>query len=132
MGQSLHIPANPKLIGVFTGRLIGIPILTAAMRLLAYLTFVLALMLISLPAPASGEDEGDLQQVIRRAVQLGKIVPLEQIVGDALRRVPGRVIEVEVDLDEDEYELEVLDSEGVVWELDYRASTGDLIEMELD
>ena len=130
MGQSLHIPANPKLIGMFTGRLIGIPILPAAMRLLAYLTIVLALM--SLPAPASGEDEGDLQQAIRRAVQLGKIVPLEQIVGDALQRIPGRIIEVEVDLDEDEYELEVLDSEGVVWELDYRASTGELIDMELD
>lgn len=115
---------------MFTGRLIGVPILTPAMRLLAYVTIVLALM--SLPAPASGEEEGELQQAIRRAVQLGKIVPLEQIVGDALRRVPGRIIEVEVDLDEDEYELEVLDSQGVVWELDYRASTGALIDMERD
>lgn len=130
MGQSLHIPANLELIGVFTGRLIGIPILTAAMRLLAYLTIVLALM--SLTALAAGDDEGDLQQAVRRAVQLGKIVPLEQIVGDALQRVPGRIVEVEVNLDEDEYELEVLDSNGVVWELDYRASTGELIEMELD
>lgn len=115
---------------MFTGRLIEIPMLTGTMRLFFYLMFALALPWSG--ASASVENGDDLQQAVRRAVQLGKIVPLERLFSDALQRVPGRIIKVEVDLVDDEYEIEVLDSEGVVWELEYRASTGELIEMERD
>ena len=38
----------------------------------------------------------------------------------------------DLDLDEDEYEIEVLDADGVVWELEYSARTGELREIERD
>jgi uncharacterized membrane protein YkoI len=46
--------------------------------------------------------------------------------------VPGRVVDVEFDLDDDEYEIEILDANGRVWELEYRASTGEFKDMEQD
>jgi len=39
---------------------------------------------------------------------------------------------VNVDLEEDEYEIEVLDEYGVVWELEYDARTGRMTDMERD
>ena len=70
------------------------------------------------------------QQAAREAVRAGRIVPLQQVVADALRRYPGTLIEVE--LDEDEYEVEILGPDGVVMELEYDARTGRLKKMEVD
>lgn len=80
---------------------------------------------------ARASDSGDTRH-LREAVQRGDIAPLSSIIEDALRRVPGRVIDVEFDLEDDEYEIEILDAEGRVWELEYRASTGEFKEMERD
>lgn len=80
---------------------------------------------------ASSSDLADTRR-LREAVQRGEIVSLDSIIADALQRVPGRVIDVEFDLEDDEYEIEILDAEGRVWELEYRASTGEFKEMEED
>ena len=64
------------------------------------------------------------------AVRNGQFIALEVLIADALQRVPGEVIDVE--LDDDEYEIEILDAEGVVWELEYDARSGGLQEMERD
>lgn len=69
-------------------------------------------------------------QRARTEVRGGRFVPLETLLKDALQRVPGEVIDVE--LDEAEYEIEVLDDDGVVWELEYDARTGKLQDMERD
>lgn len=66
----------------------------------------------------------------RDAVQRGEYVQLETLVADALRRHPGRIVEVE--LDDDEYELEVLREDGRVVELEYDARTGRLLDEEFD
>ncbi|MEK0267657.1 MULTISPECIES: PepSY domain-containing protein [Stenotrophomonas] len=76
-------------------------------------------------------DGGSRQQdSVRQAVRQGRFVPLEQVVADALRRYPGKLIEVE--LDDGKYEIEILGPDGVVMELDYDAATGRLLKMEKD
>jgi len=79
----------------------------------------------------AADDEDELID-LRSAVREGRIVPLEQILDHALKRVPGRAVDIDLDLDEDEYEVEILDAEGIVWELEYSARTGELREIERD
>lgn len=81
--------------------------------------------------PVRVPDGGSRQQdAVRHAVRQGRLVPLEQVVADALRRYPGQLLEVE--LDEGKYEIEILGADGVVMELDYDAATGRLLKMERD
>lgn len=59
----------------------------------------------------------------------GKVLSFEKLVEKALEIHPGRVIEAEI-LTENNgyvYELEILDEDGVLWELKFNASTGILI-----
>ncbi len=72
------------------------------------------------------------QREVRDAVRAGRIVPLQQVVADALRRYPGTLIEVELDDEDYEYEVEILGSDGVVMEFEYDARTGRLKKMEVD
>ncbi len=82
-------------------------------------------------ALAQGTDRADTRQ-LREAVQRGELASLDSIIEDALRRKPGRLVDVEFDLDDDEYEIEILDANGRVWELEYRASTGEFKTLEQD
>ena len=82
------------------------------------------------PSASAGAAPDDGGQRAHFAVRSGEFVALEVLVKDALERVPGEVIDVE--LDDDEYEIEVLAADGIVWELDYNARSGDFIEMERD
>ena len=64
----------------------------------------------------------------------GKILPLEVIIDKAKRFKPGKVIETELEKDDGiyVYEIEILDDRGWVWEMEFDASTGELLELELD
>lgn len=89
------------------------------------------LLALSAPDPMQVLDGGSRQQqAVREAVRQGRLVPLQQVVADALRRYPGQLLEVE--LDEGKYEIEILGANGVVMELDYDAATGRLLKMEED
>ena len=79
-------------------------------------------------AIAHGQDAA--QQTARQALKQGRYVPLENIVRDALKRHPGKLLEVE--LDDGIYEVEILRADGVVIELDYDARSGALLKTELD
>lgn len=72
------------------------------------------------------------QSAVREAVRDGRFVPLEQVMADAMRRYPGKLVEVELEEDDDEYEIEILGADGVVMELEYDARTGKLRKMEVD
>ncbi len=72
----------------------------------------------------------DTQAEVRHAVQLGRLVPLAQVVDDALRRYPGTLVEVE--LEDNKYEIEILGEGGVVMELEYDARTGRFLDMEIE
>jgi uncharacterized membrane protein YkoI len=71
---------------------------------------------------------------LREAVRSGRLVALDLILADARRRVSGRVIDVELDSDDQElvYEIEILDQDGIVWELEYDARDGRFLSLERD
>lgn len=96
--------------------------------LLLGLTLALAPLLTWADKTTSCADQNDRRA--HSAVRSGRFVPLEVLLKDALQRVPGEVIDVE--LDDAEYEIEVLDADGVVWEFEYDARTGKLQDLERD
>ena len=60
----------------------------------------------------------------------GKVLALEKIVAKAREIHPGRVIEAEISSENKSYvyEVEILDEDGVLWDLKFNASDGKLIE----
>jgi uncharacterized protein YpmB len=66
--------------------------------------------------------------------QSGKIMPLEDLIKQVRRDYPGRIIEIELDEEDGRYiyELELVDENGVVWDLDVDAKTGQILKYEQD
>jgi len=66
--------------------------------------------------------------------QSGNIVSLTTLLSDAYQRKAGELLEVELEHDESGYlyEVEILDREGIVWELRYDAVSGEFIGIEKD
>lgn len=66
--------------------------------------------------------------------QSGRIMPLEDLISQVRSEYPGRIIEVELDDDDGRYvyELELVDENGVVWDLEVDASTGQVLKYEQD
>ena len=91
--------------------------------------FALALLAAS-PAIADDDDHIAAREALRR----GEILPLSAVLDIALRRVPGDVIEVDLDREDDgwEYEIKVLTATGRVREVTMNARTGVILEIEDD
>ena len=90
----------------------------------------LALLLL---APAQARDLD--QDEALRLRQQGVILPLEQLLRQALDRYPGaKLLEAELEEKHDVYiyEVELLTPEGVVRELDLDATTGHLLKDKED
>jgi len=85
-----------------------------------------------LPGILLAGDKGDDHLKARQLVQEGTILPLEQIIELTKLQHPGRILEVEFEQEHDRYvyEIELVDEKGQVWELEYDAETGELIEKE--
>lgn len=131
----IRIAPNRWLIERFTQRLMPGPTVPHTMRphsallicaALATLALATALPCFATAKPARSDDDRRAYELVRR----GEFVALERLLDDALQRVPGKVIDI--DLDDDEYELKVLDADGVIWELEYDARSGRLLELERD
>ena len=93
----------------------------AALVLLAFCSMVMARDL----------DQDEALQLRQR----GEILPLEQLLQQALDRYPGaRLLEAELEEKHDVYiyEVELLTAEGVVRELDLEAATGLLLKDKED
>lgn len=93
-------------------------------------TFVFPLLLLlPLLALASSDHER-----ARALLESGEILPLEQIVSSIRDTYPGRLLEVKLEQKQERliYEIELLDSEGKVWELKLDAATGELLKREQD
>jgi uncharacterized membrane protein YkoI len=88
-----------------------------------FLAGTLAFAVGPLPAGTSHDDAKLLQEK-------GVIVPLERIVEDALRLHRGHVVETELERKKGKYvyEVEIVDEQGVLWELKYDAANGTLIK----
>jgi uncharacterized membrane protein YkoI len=95
------------------------------------LTCVLLLSVALLGAVAADSDID--QDEARRLRQSGDILPLTEILDIGSTTQPGRVIEVELERERGRYiyEVELLDVDGQVWELEFDAASGVLLEKEL-
>ncbi len=78
--------------------------------------------------------QADTHDEARKLRDQGDILPLETILENAAKDYPGKVIEVELESEYGghQYELEVLDKDGKVWELKYDARSGELLKKELE
>lgn len=90
----------------------------------------LVLLLISLAAPAWADT--DDQDRARRALEAGEILPLFDILEAAQAARPGRVIEIDLDRDDGRwiYELEMVSSNGQLYEMEIDAATAAILEIE--
>ncbi|NOZ52266.1 MAG: peptidase [Gammaproteobacteria bacterium] len=70
----------------------------------------------------------------RRLRDAGDIVSLESIIDAAKTHRQGRIIEVELETKRDKiiYEVEIVDEQGIVWELKFNAQNGQLLEHKKD
>ena len=74
----------------------------------------------------------DDYETARHLSATGEILPLETILKQAQQYQAGRVLEVEFGSKHQHYiyEIEILNSEGIVWELKLDARTGELLKSE--
>ncbi len=79
--------------------------------------------------------DGDVDEA-RRLYASGAILSLEHFVREAHKIRPGRVIEAALKYEDSHqrhvYEIVILDRYGRVWEVEFDAGTGKLIEHELE
>lgn len=94
----------------------------------------LTAMSLSQPALADEEYERNDHEEARRLQQAGAILPLETILQKAQAIHPGRVLEVELETRRSghQYEIDLLDEAGRVWELKLDAQSGELIKEEME
>jgi uncharacterized membrane protein YkoI len=83
--------------------------------------------------PVALADDDDAARAAQ-LVKSGDIMPLEQIVQKAQAVHAGKVLESDLDHERGRYvyEIEVLDDQGVVWEMDLDARTGEVLESKRD
>ncbi len=100
-------------------------------RFLAPLAFAAALSLI--PVSIAVADDDDHIEA-RALLQRGEIVPLAQILDVVRQRVPGDVIEVELERDDGlwEYEVKVLTPTGIVRKLTLDARNASVLKIKDD
>ncbi len=70
----------------------------------------------------------------KRLKEAGDIQPLEQILAKAQTERPGRVIETELERKGERYvyEIEIVDNDGIVWELRFDAKSGELLKTKTE
>ena len=82
------------------------------------------------------DGDGDAREhdAIRGALQRGEVLPLAKILAIAQEKVPGDVIEVELESKRDAlvYEIKVLTQSGRVREVKIDARTGTVLKIEDD
>ena len=97
--------------------------------------YMLLLIIASTAGMASRVLSKDLGHDEAQRLQAdGLIVPLEQVLEQARIKKPGRLLELELERKRGMliYEIEIVDSEGVVWEFEFDATTGEMIKLKQD
>jgi len=82
---------------------------------------------------ASKEDHDDLDQAqARELLSQGRIAPLSNIIEKAQKIHQGKLLEVELKQKSRRYiyEIELLDKNGIVWEMYFDAKTAELLKVE--
>jgi len=101
------------------------------MKARALTFFTVLLCAASALAPIAHADD---DQRIRQLQRSGEILSLEQIFDRARKVKPGRIVDVDLDKDDGRYiyEIELLERSGKVWEMEFDARTGELLQLEQD
>jgi len=88
-------------------------------------------MILLLPMLVVADNDHERAKALHES---GKIMALEQILENIRDEYPGRLLEVKLEQEDDRviYEVELLDSEGKVWELELDAVTGKLLDRKQD
>lgn len=96
-------------------------------------SLVLCLLLAILPMNGRLSAEEGYQQA-RRLTEAGDILSLQTLLQTIQAEQPGRVLEVEFEREGKRYlyEIEILDRQGAVWEFKIDASSGEIVERELE
>ncbi len=95
----------------------------------AWSDLIALVVLILMLFEGAGLADGDHDRA-KRLKEAGEILPLEQVIEKAKKDHPGQLLEAELEEKKGRliYELELLDEEGIVWELKYDAKSGELLK----
>lgn len=95
----------------------------------AWFNVIVFVGLILILSPGAGLADGDHDRA-KQLKEAGEILSLEQVIETAKRDHPGQLLEAELEEKKGRfiYELELLDEEGIVWELKYDAKSGELLK----
>jgi len=90
-----------------------------------------ALVILSICLSSIGHARHDLADKLESE---GQIMTLEDILNIANKELKGRILEAELETRAGQYvyQIDLLDNDGVVWEVEYNASSGKLITKERD
>ena len=93
-----------------------------------------AIMLLGVAAGVARDDKGHEHDAIRGALQRGEVLPLAKILAIAQEKVPGDVIEVDLESKRGAivYEIKVLTQSGRVREIYINARDGTVLKIEDD
>jgi uncharacterized membrane protein YkoI len=87
-----------------------------------------------LAAICAAHADDDDHEFAKRALEQGRALPLADIIAKVTPKVPGKVIEVDLE-DEDGtlvYDLKVLSPQGRLQEIEVDAATGKILKIEDD
>lgn len=103
------------------------------LRLFALPLMLVAGLMLSAPGARADDDDDDHEEA-RALLQRGEILPLAQVLELVRRRVPGDVIEVELERDDGlwEYQVKVLTASGRVRKVTLDARTGTVLKVKDD
>jgi uncharacterized membrane protein YkoI len=106
-------------------------------RLQPFLTGALCAALLAVASVVADVDDGHEREhdAIRGALQRGEVLPLTRILAIAQEKVPGDVIEVELESNKHGalvYEIKVLAKSGRVREIKIDAKSGTVLKIEDD
>ena len=111
----------------------GPPHSPKAMNRTYTMALLLAAGLVFVTISGARADDDD-HEFARRALEQGRALPLADILAKVTPRVPGKVIEVELEVDDGTlvYDLKVLTPQGRLQEIEVDAATGKILEIEDD
>ncbi len=98
------------------------------------LLVILALGLTTAAHARHGEDDEIGHEAARRLLESGRILSLEAILSKNADRLPGKLIETQLENDEGRivYDLKFLRPDGRVQEIEIDAENGDILKIEDD
>ena len=93
---------------------------------------ILLILLLCFPV-VSWTDDIDHDEALRLK-QSGEILPFETILKKAKQHHDGKVLEIELEKKHGRYiyEIEILDSEGILWEMKINAADGNVVSEEVE